>query len=170
MIRKVAQTLYSGLGMALRESYYYGVLVFKMQGCVHIALVCVVPHLRNQLTHKCCKTYMYVIIVRDSIAIWCMMGYGSHLLFFKVCSTCTMLHVEQYSIDSFNDTRYLHEIASLSAYLEHDGIWFSAPMVRNIQNSIALLPYKVKIQYVQISNMIDTAIKHPTSGQSDGKK
>ncbi len=28
------------------------------------------------------------------------------------------------------------------------------------------LPYKIKTQYVQISNIIDTSIKHPISGQS----
>ncbi len=28
------------------------------------------------------------------------------------------------------------------------------------------LPYKVKMQYVQISNLIDTSIKYPISGQS----
>ena len=30
----------------------------------------------------------------------------------------------------------------------------------------ALLPYKVKMQYVQISNIIDTSIKHQISNQS----
>ena len=31
---------------------------------------------------------------------------------------------------------------------------------------MTFLPYQVKTQYVQISNMIDTSIKHPISGQS----
>ena len=31
---------------------------------------------------------------------------------------------------------------------------------------LLVLPFKVKVQYVQTSNVIDPSIKHPISGQS----
>ena len=33
-------------------------------------------------------------------------------------------------------------------------------------SKFVVLPYKVKTQYVQVSNIADTSIKHPISGQS----